>query len=120
MDKTTFDTKIKPILLVLAIILIPTIIIILLVNCRDTAYVPPQPTPIVQDTEWCQAAEINLQQLECIPDDEPYTKKGLTFTQFCEQKHKDGVFLNPKCLATEVNEKTTCSYIDVCTGTTRR
>jgi len=121
MDKETFNTKIKPILIILAIIIIPAILIItLLVNCKNEAYVPPQPTPIVQDTEWCQAAEINLQQLDCIPDDQPYTKKGLTFTQFCEQKHEDGVFLNPKCLATEVTEKTTCSYVDVCTGTAKR
>ena len=120
MDKEIFNTKIKPVLIILVILIVPAIIIgMLLVNCKD-AYVPPQPTPVVQDTEWCHAAEVNLQQLECIPDDQPYTKKGLSFTQFCEQKHKDGVFLNPKCLATEVTEKTTCNYVDVCTGTTKR
>ncbi len=122
MDKEFFETKIKPIInpiIAMAAMLAVIIFLIFLNSCPDASYVPPQPTPVVKDTEWCQAAEVNLQQLECIPDDQPYTKKGLTFTQFCEQKHEDGVFLNPKCLATEVTEKTTCSYIDVCTGTAK-
>ena len=118
MDTETIESKIKPIILFISMLLIISILIFFN-SCLNDTYVPPQPTPVVKDTEWCQAAEINLQQLECIPDDQPYTKKGLTFTQFCEQKHEDGVFLNPKCLATEVTEKTTCSYIDVCTGTTK-
>lgn len=79
--------------------------------------VPPKPTPIIVDIDYCEQAEINLKKLKCIPSDKPYTKKGLSFKQFCEKKQNDGIFLNPKCLAIEVTEKTGCSYVDVCTKT---
>jgi len=92
------------------------ILTVLLIGCRSDA-MPPHPPPVVVDTEWCEAAEVNLKQLKCIPSDKPYTKKGLTFTQFCQKKQEDGIFLNPKCLANEVTSKTGCGYIDVCTGT---
>lgn len=74
------------------------------------------PPPVKADIDWCQKAEINLKNLNCIPTNGPYTKKGLTFTQFCIKKQNDGIYLNPKCLATQVTVKTGCSYMDVCTG----
>lgn len=91
-------------------------------NClpSTTDPVPPRPTPIPIDTNMCQSAEQHLQQL-CDADkvNNSYccavaapTKKGKTFTQFCEQKQNDGVFLNPKCLS----EVKTCNDIDSCTG----
>jgi len=92
------------------------LISILLMGCPPEP-MPPHPTPVVTDTDWCEAAEVNLKSLGCIPSDKPYTKKGLSFTQFCQKKHDDGVFLNPKCLSNEVTKVTGCEYVDVCTGT---
>ena len=92
------------------------LILSILLGCHSEA-MPPHPPPVVTDTEWCEAAEVNLKSLKCIPTDKPYTKKGLTFTQFCQKKQEDGIFLNPKCLANEVTNKTGCGNIDVCNST---
>lgn len=82
--------------------------------------VPPRPTPIPIDTDQCQSAEDHLTQL-CKTDSSTNsycclvvapTKKGKTFTQFCQDKQTAGVSLNPKCLS-QVNS---CSEIDACTG----
>lgn len=72
--------------------------------------VQPKPTPIVTDTEQCDLAQINLLRLRC-PEGNP-TKKGKTFSDFCKETQNNGIFLNPKCLAT----LTDCSQIDSCTN----
>jgi nitrous oxide reductase accessory protein NosL len=74
--------------------------------------VPPRPTPVVVDTDQCAAAEANLKAQHCIPVDQPYTKKGKSFTQFCQDKQAQGIFLNPACLA----KVTSCDQVDACTG----
>ena len=91
-------------------------------NCTPstTDPVPPRPTPIPTDTNLCQTAEQHLQQMcNANQEENAYccaivapTKKGKTFTQFCEQKQNDGVSLNPKCLS----EVKTCGEVDSCTG----
>lgn len=60
----------------------------------------PHPTPIATGAEFCGSADTHLQQLGCIPADKPYTLRGLTFTQFCQQTLANGVALNPQCLST--------------------
>lgn len=87
---------------------------------KETRPVTPRPTPVVVDSVYCAEAEANLKKLHCIPENEPYTKKGKSFNQFCQEKQAQGVFLNPKCLAREITEKTGCSYQDVCTGTVEK
>lgn len=72
---------------------------------------PARPTPIVKDTDACDDAEINLKALKCIPPG-PFTTKGKSFTEVCEETQNAGVFFNPKCLAAA----TSCAEIDVCTG----
>ena len=71
----------------------------------------PHATPVVKDSDKCSVAETHLKDLNCIPKDQPYTKKGKTFTQFCQDKQEQGVFLNPACLATI----TSCDQMDCCT-----
>ena len=93
------------------------IICFLIIACpKQNNNLVSAPAPVKTDVEWCQKAEVNLKNLKCIPINEPYTKKGLTFTQFCIKKQNDGIFLNPKCLATQVTAKTGCGYMDVCTN----
>lgn len=79
----------------------------------------PGPAPAVVDTEFCNKAEQNLSEL-CYKDREENayccaivapTKKHKSFTQFCEDKQNQGVFLNPRCLAA-IN---TCYDLDKCT-----
>ena len=92
-------------------------------DCKPTIGsdpVPPRPTPIPTDTNMCANAEQHLDQLcKADPSGNSYccavvapTKKGKTFTQFCQDKQNDGVALNPKCLS----EVKTCGEIDSCTG----
>lgn len=79
---------------------------------------PPTPTPVVTDTDSCKSAEQNLTNLckanaansYCCATVSP-TKKGKLFTQVCQEKQAEGVFLNPKCLSTI----TSCDQIDSCT-----
>jgi DNA transposition AAA+ family ATPase len=51
--------------------------------------------------------------LQCIPTNQPYTKKGKSFTQFCQEKQAQGISIEPKCLSTIVS----CDQMDVCTHT---
>jgi len=82
--------------------------------------VPPKPTPIPTDTGMCQSAEDHLTQMcKSDPQTNSYccavvapTKKGKSFSQFCQDKQNDGVSLNPKCLS----EVKSCGEIDSCTG----
>lgn len=88
-----------------------------IISCpKENTNLVSVPLPVKTDMEWCRKAEENLKNLKCIPVNEPYTKKGLTFTQFCIKEQNNGIFLNPKCLAIQVTQKTGCGYMDVCTG----
>lgn len=80
---------------------------------------PPTPTPIVTDTDQCAPAEQHLHDLcSADPGKNNYccrvvapTKKGKSYTQFCQEKQNEGVFLNPKC----IESVTSCDQIDACT-----
>ena len=74
--------------------------------------VMPHKTPEVKDTEKCEAAEQHLKELTCIPTDKPYTKRGKSFTQFCQETQNAGVFINPVCLS----EVKSCDEVDCCTN----
>jgi len=78
-----------------------------------TQYVKPHPTPIVTDSAFCKPAEVHLKELNCIPNDKPYTKRGKQYEQFCMETQENGIFLNPKC----ISEIKTCEEVDICTGT---
>lgn len=93
------------------------------VSCATTSTPNPQPapTPILADIEFCAPAETRLHDL-CLanPVENSYccqvvapTKKGKTFTQFCQESQNEGVTQNPKCISTIIS----CDKIDVCTGT---
>lgn len=78
---------------------------------------PPRPTPVVKDTELCEAAGRNLKRNQCIEDDKNFTKLGKSFKQFCEETHNAGVYLNPSCLANiSATDKGDClDQMDTCT-----
>lgn len=73
--------------------------------------VAPHPTPTVADTEMCDAAEQRLVQLGC-PEGKP-TKRGERFGDVCRELQGDGIFVNPRCLASVAD----CDHVDVCTST---
>lgn len=82
--------------------------------------VPPRPTPIPTDTNLCESAEKHLDKM-CKSDAQGNsyccavvapTKKGKSFTKFCQDKQNEGIALNPKCLS----EVKSCGEIDSCTG----
>lgn len=73
--------------------------------------VPPRPTPVPTDIEWCDRAETRLIELNC-PESQP-TKKGIRFGAFCRELQSNGIAINPRCLA----EVKSCAEVDVCTGT---
>lgn len=79
----------------------------------------PPPAPPIPATTDCEKAEAHLHDL-CLADatGNQYccvvvapTKKGKTFSQFCEEEQAKGVNVNPQCLASA----TTCDNIDLCT-----
>ena len=83
-------------------------------DCNNsTTFVNPQPVPVVKDSEFCQQAEVHLKELKCISSTQPYTKKGKSFTQFCQEKQDQGISIEPKCLS----NITSCDQMDVCTHT---
>jgi len=67
-----------------------------LLSCCDTI-IPP--APITKDVNYCSKAQENLEKLGCIKKGEPYTKKGKTYSEFCENLQEKGIFTNPKCVA---------------------
>lgn len=96
------------------------LLLLFLISCKDPVYQPPRPTPIVTDTEMCKPAQLHLEELcaqeskvnaYCCRVVKP-TLKGKTYTQFCEEKQSQGVFLNPRC----VSNVSTCDQIDACTN----
>lgn len=70
--------------------------------------------PPVKDTDWCQAAEDNLFELECTnPDGTPMwvNQDGEKFKVTCEIIQDEGlIFLNPKCIASAE----TCDEANAC------
>jgi nitrous oxide reductase accessory protein NosL len=89
------------------------VLVTLFVACtpKQDTIPPPRPTPVVTDTEFCDAAEANLIKLGC-PEGKP-TKRGKRFGDVCRELHENGIFVNPRCLATI----SLCASVDVCTGT---
>jgi nitrous oxide reductase accessory protein NosL len=87
--------------------------------CDNSSHkVPPRPTPVVTDVDYCKAAGENLQQKGCINDASSFTRKGKSFELFCQETAAAGVHLNPKCL-TNINPKNLkeCEIMmDDCTG----
>lgn len=88
-------------------------ITILIISCLQSDQPKPRPTPIVVDSEYCQAAQENLQKLKC--PEGATLPNGDTFKKFCETTQKAGIFINPHCLSTI----TSCSLVDQCTGTSK-
>lgn len=77
---------------------------------QHTDPVPPRPTPVPTDTEYCDLAEGHLIALHCAEGNP--TTKGKRFGDVCRELQQNGIAVNPKCLA---NVKT-CAEVDVCTG----
>lgn len=71
---------------------------------------PNGPIPITEGIQYCQAAENHLKELGCIARDKPYTVKGKSFTQFCQDTMQNGVNISPKCLC----EITSCNQMNMC------
>lgn len=69
-------------------------------GCGPGERVIPDPVvPNVKGSEWCSAAEKNLQALGC--EEGKPTKRGKSFTEFCVETQKEGgIDLHPKCLST--------------------
>ena len=94
-----------------------SLLILSCTTCTPNVIVPaavPHAPATVQDTNLCPAADANLQRLACIPVGQPYTLKGKSFTEFCQETQNNGVYINPKCLS----QITTCSQEDACNNPT--
>lgn len=92
------------------------IIALFLMACNENK-TPPRPTPIVKDTEFCELAGKNLQEQDCIDNANKFTPAGKSFCQFCKDKHSEGVYLNPQCLANiRARDRNDCrEQMNVCT-----
>ena len=71
----------------------------------------PAPTPIVKDTDYCEAAGKRLEELKC--KESVPTKTGKTFAEFCRETQNAGIYLNPVCLSKITN----CNQVNCCTNT---
>jgi hypothetical protein len=77
-----------------------------LVSCNTKSiHINPDPGPVpVIDTDWCEAADVNIEKLQCFDRaGEPMwiNKLGERFAQTCRRvQDEGGVFLNPRCVAT--------------------
>jgi hypothetical protein len=73
--------------------------------------------PDVTGTEYCQAAEGNLESLQCLnPDGTPMwvNADGEPFHVTCARvQESGGVFINPRCIA----DATTCEEANACPST---
>jgi hypothetical protein len=101
-------------------------VIALIIGCQPGSKPKPidyreTPKPLVNQS--CSLAEKSLTD-KCKADSEKnfyccqvvsLTKKGKSFTQFCEETQNAGIALNPECIANIIN----CSDVDKCLGTTR-
>lgn len=77
-----------------------------LIACPNTS-----PPPVIEGVQYCGAAEVRLKQLGCIPKETPYTNKGKSFTQFCQETMRNGINIAPYCLS-RINS---CDQINSCT-----
>lgn len=68
---------------------------------------PVPPTPVVVDTDLCDAAGQNL--LTACPK-LAKTPAGKPFADFCREAHSDGLFVNPAC----VSKAKSCDEANVC------
>ncbi len=68
------------------------------------------PIPVIANIQYCSTAEAHLKALGCIPSDKPYTLKGKSFSQFCQETMQNGINLHPDCLSKIVS----CNQINVC------
>lgn len=82
-----------------------TCLIFVISCCKATT----QPLP-TDNTGDCMTVETHLKELSCISNDKPYTKKGKSFSQFCQETIQGGASLNLKCLLAITN----CNQIDNC------
>jgi hypothetical protein len=82
------------------------------IHC-GSSYAPPHPTPLVTDTDSCDAAQKNLLKLNCALG-QP-TAKGLSFGDFCRQTQNNGIEIDPKCLA----GITDCESANLCNKPTK-
>jgi len=80
---------------------------------------PPSDTePGPQDTEYCTIADKHLNEpyfVQNCPELGSKTKKGKTFTQFCQETQNNGIYLHPKCLS----EAKDCSAARACMNESR-
>ena len=78
---------------------------VFLLGCPTAQY--PLPTPAVVDTDWCDDAELFLEAFQCVDmrgDPMWVNKKGVRFTEICEEaQEKGGIFLDPRCVAEAPN-----------------
>jgi len=84
---------------------------LLVLRCGSQPPTPPPPQP---DTNLCEAAEQNIERLQCkdrLGNPMWINKRGERFKVMCEQVQTEGgVFLNPKC----ASEATTCKEVNQC------
>lgn len=75
--------------------------VLALASCGPHYYPAPAPVPV--DTDKCQAAESNLQKLQCrdrAGDPMWVNKLGERFAVTCQKAQTDGrIFVNPACVA---------------------
>lgn len=82
------------------------VIWILVGGCAGGDNVPEPVTPEVSGSSLCASAERNLLALGC--EEGKPTKKGKSFTQFCEETQANGIDLHPGCLS----KITRCEQMD--------
>jgi hypothetical protein len=98
-------------------------VVSLIISCQPVHKpIDYRPTPKPVGTQYCNTAERHLTELcSSNPEENLYccqtvasTKKGKTFTQFCEETQNAGIALDPECLSKII----VCGGIDKCLGTT--
>lgn len=79
----------------------------------DADFQVPGPAPIVRSVDDCKPACQQLKKLGCEAGDD--FVDGTTCQQFCEETIKNGVWLNPDCIAQlEIVTAPKCPEIEVC------
>lgn len=96
--------------------ILATIFIAITLTCnpKSTNIEPAHdPVPVV-DTDWCEAADANIEKLQCLDragDPMWVNKHGERFVQTCQRNQDEGrVFLNPRCVATAAS----CDIVKKC------
>lgn len=88
-----------------------------LAGARCNQAPPPTPGPI-DDTEFCDEAEVRLSELGCLEGlgfvngkvFDAELEEDLTFTQFCVDRQESGTRVFPKCLSLV----TSCTDVEAC------